>query len=71
MDAYMKMLRPYLGDYPNEFQMSKAQMDDVSLSKYLQESLALGQVNVNIGISDLAGATTPTAALVAGTVDFN
>ncbi len=71
MDAYMKMLRPYLGDYPNEFQMSKAQMDDVSLSKYLQESLALGQVNVNIGISDLAGATTPTATAAAGTVDFN
>ncbi len=71
MDAYMKMLRPYLGDYPNEFQMSKGQMDDVSLSKYLQESLALGQVNVNIGISDLAGATTPTATAAAGTVDFN
>lgn len=71
MDAYMKMLRPYLGDYPYEFQMSKAQMDDVSLSKYLQESLALGQVNVNIGISDLAGATTPTATAAAGTVDFN
>jgi hypothetical protein len=51
--------------------MSKAQMDDVSLSKYLQESLALGQVNVNIGISDLAGATTPTATAAAGTVDFN
>lgn len=71
MDAYMKMLRPYLGDYPNEFQMSKAQMDDVSLSKYLQESLALGQVNVNIGISDLAAAPTPTATSAAGTVNFN
>jgi hypothetical protein len=71
MDAYMKMLRPYLGDYPNEFQMSKAQMDDVSLSKYLQESLALGQVNVNIGISDLAAAPTPTATSATGTVNFN
>lgn len=71
MDAYMKMLRPYLGDYPNEFQMSKAQVDDVSLSKYLQESLALGQVNVNIGISDLAAAPTPTATSAAGTVNFN
>lgn len=71
MDAYMKMLRPYLGDYPNEFQMSKAQMDDVSLSKYLQESLALGQINVNVGISDLAAAPTPTATSAAGSVNFN
>lgn len=71
MDAYMKMLRPYLGDFPNEFQMSQAQMDDVSLSKYLQESLALGQVNVNLGISDLAAAPTATVATGASPVNFN
>lgn len=53
MDAYMRMLRPHLGNYPDEFLMSSRQQQDASLSKYMQESLAVGRLDVNVDIPDI------------------
>jgi len=53
MDAYMRMLRPHLGNYPDEFLMSSRQQQDASLEKYMQESLAVGKIDVNVNIPDI------------------
>jgi hypothetical protein len=68
IDAYMRMLRPYLGDFPNEFQITQKQANDISLSKYLNESLALGQLNLNVAISDRL---EPTVSTASGQVNFD
>lgn len=53
MEAYMRMLRPHLGNYPDEFLMNKAQQDDASLAKYMQQSLSVGSLDVNVNIPDV------------------
>lgn len=58
MEAYMRMLRPHLGNYPNEFLMSNKQIQDASLEKYLQESLAVGSLDVNVAIPDIVNDTS-------------
>lgn len=57
IEAYMRMLRPHLGNYPDEFLMSKKQQDDASLSKYMQQSLAVGTLDVNVDIPDVTDNT--------------
>lgn len=53
MDSYMRMLRPFIGNYPDEFTLDKNKLKDLTLDKYLNESMALGQLNVNIDVADL------------------
>lgn len=53
MEAYMRMLRPHLGNYPDEFLMNKQQRDDASLAKYMQQSLAVGSLDVDVAIPDI------------------
>lgn len=53
IDAYMKMLRPFIGNYPDEFTLNQQKLDELSLSKYLNKSMALGEVNVDVDIADL------------------
>lgn len=52
-DAYMKMLKPYIGNYPDEFTLNNQKLDELSLSKYLDKSLALGELNVNVDVADI------------------
>lgn len=53
MEAYMRMLRPHLGNFPDEFLMNKQQRDDASLAKYMQQSLSVGSIDVNVDIPDV------------------
>jgi len=53
MDSYMRMLRPFIGNYPDEFTLDKNKLKDLTLDKYLNESMALGQLNVNVDVADL------------------
>jgi hypothetical protein len=52
-EAYMKMLKPYIGNYPDEFTLNNQKLDEVSLSKYLDKSLALGELNINVDVADI------------------
>lgn len=53
MDAYLNMLKPYMGNYPDEYLMSSAQNRELTLDKYIGESLAMGQININADLSNL------------------
>jgi len=53
VDAYMKMLKPYIGNYPDEFTLNQQKLDELSLGKYLNKSMALGELNVNVDVADI------------------
>lgn len=52
VDAYMKLLRPHIGNYPDEFTLNEQDIRDFSLSDYLNKSVNLGQINLNVNIAD-------------------
>lgn len=54
MDAYMKMLEPHIGNYPDEFTLREQDVKDLSLSNYLNKSLSTGTINVGVKINDIA-----------------
>jgi hypothetical protein len=58
MDSYMRMLRPFIGNYPDEFTLDKNKIKELTLQGYLNESLALGQLNVNVDVADLIKPTS-------------
>jgi hypothetical protein len=64
MDAYLNMLKPYVGNYPDEYILGTETGKELTLDKYLNQSLAVGQVNIN---ADLTGLTPKTTAM-AGSV---
>lgn len=64
MDAYLNMLKPYVGNYPDEYILGTETGKELTLDKYLNQSLAAGQVNIN---ADLSGLTPKTTAM-AGSV---
>ena len=47
LENYMQQ---FLGNYPNELKLKQEEIDEMSLSKYMNESLAQGEVNFNVGI---------------------
>ena len=53
VDAYMKMLKPYIGNYPDEFTLNQEKLDELSLGKYLNKSLALGEFNIDVDVADI------------------
>lgn len=53
VDAYMKMLKPYIGNYPDEFTLNQQKLDELSLGKYLNKSLALGSFNIDVDVADI------------------
>lgn len=60
IDAYMKMLRPYIGNYPDEFTLNKQKIKDLTLDSYLDENYALGEFNVNVNLGNIMPAPTTT-----------
>lgn len=56
MNAYMNMLKSYLGNYPDEYLLGTAQGRELTLDRYFTESLANGQINIS---ADFSGLTTP------------
>lgn len=52
MDAYMKMLRPHLGNYPSEFTLREQDVRDLSLADYLNKSVNSGTINIGVNIKD-------------------
>lgn len=62
MDSYMRMLRPFIGNYPDEFTLDKNKIKELTMQDYLNESLALGQLNVNVDVADLIKPTQPRLA---------
>ena len=64
MDAYLNMLKPYLGNYPDEYLLGTAEGKELTLDKYLNQSLASGQININADLSGLTPKTTAMAASV-------
>lgn len=65
MDAYLNMLKPYLGNYPDEYILGTETGRELTLDKYLNQSLAAGQVNIN---ADLSGLTPKTTSMASSTV---
>lgn len=53
IDSYMRMLRPFIGNYPDEFTLDKNKIKELTLQDYLGESMALGQLNINVDVADL------------------
>lgn len=66
MEAYMKMLRPHLGNYPSEFTLREQDVRDLSLSDYLNKSVTAGTINIGVNINDspVYDDTTTTVAEV-------
>jgi hypothetical protein len=60
IDAYMKMLRPYIGNYPDEFTLNKQKIKDLTLDSYLDENYAVGEFNVNVNLGNIMPAPTTT-----------
>ena len=48
VNEYMEMLKPHIGDYPNEFTLTKDQINQYSLNEYLNKSFSKGVLNVNL-----------------------
>jgi hypothetical protein len=46
INAYMNMLKPYIGNYPDEYLLGTLQGKELTLDKYLNQSLAAGQINI-------------------------
>lgn len=53
MDAYMKMLEPHIGNYPDEFTLKEQDVRDLSLADYINKNLNMGTINVKMNINDL------------------
>lgn len=53
IDAYMKMLEPHIGNYPDEFTLREQDVQDLSLSNYLNKNLSSGTINVGVEINDI------------------
>ena len=49
LENYMQQ---FLGNYPDELKLKQEEINEMSLSKYMNESLAQGEVNFNIGIDE-------------------
>lgn len=60
IDAYMKMLRPYIGNYPDEFTLNKQKINELTLDSYLDENYAVGEFNVNVNLGNIMPAPTTT-----------
>jgi hypothetical protein len=60
IDAYMKMLRPYIGNYPDEFTLNKQKINELTLNSYLDENYAVGEFNVNVNLGNIMPAPTTT-----------
>jgi len=54
MEAYMKMLRPHIGNYPDEFTLRNQDVRDLSLADYLTKSVNRGTINIGVDIKDTA-----------------
>jgi hypothetical protein len=52
MEAYMKMLRPHLGNYPSEFTLREQDVRDLSLADYLNKSVNAGTINIGVNVKD-------------------
>lgn len=63
IDAYMKMLRPYIGNYPDEFTLDKQKIKELTLDSYLDEKYAVGEFNVNVNLGNIMPAPTVTSVL--------
>lgn len=61
INLYLDMLRPYLGNYPNEYLLGTEQGRELTLDKYFNESLAAGQINIMADFSGLTPSTTAAA----------
>jgi hypothetical protein len=61
INVYMDMLKPYLGNYPNEYLLGTEQGRELTLDKYFYQSLAAGQINVMADFSGLTPSTTASA----------
>jgi hypothetical protein len=61
INVYMDMLKPYLGNYPNEYLLGTEQGRELTLDKYFNQSLAAGQINVMADFSGLTPSTTASA----------
>jgi hypothetical protein len=64
MDAYLNMLKPYVGNYPDEYILGTETGRELTLDKYLNQSLAAGQMNINADFSGLIPKTTSMAAII-------
>lgn len=65
IDAYMKMLRPYIGNYPDEFTLNKQKINELTLDSYLDENYAVGEFNVNVNLGNIMPAPTATTNMSA------
>jgi hypothetical protein len=61
MNAYMKMLEPHIGNYPDEFVLREQDVRDLSLSDYLNKRLSRGTLNVGVKINELNVQNTTTS----------
>lgn len=64
MDAYINMLKPYLGNYPEEYLLTSAQGKELTLDRYINQSLASGELNINVDLTGLTPATTDMAGKI-------
>jgi hypothetical protein len=53
IDAYMKMLEPHIGNYPDEFTLKEQDVRDLSLADYINKNVNMGTLNVKMNINDL------------------
>lgn len=61
INAYMRMLSPYFGNYPDEYLLGTEQGNELTLNRYLNQSLAAGQINISADLSGLTPSTTAAA----------
>ena len=61
INAYMNMLKPYIGNYPDEYLLGTEQGKELTLDRYLNPSLADGQINISADFSGLTPSTTAAA----------
>lgn len=48
LNAYIEMLKPHVGNYPDEFTLTPEQIKEHSLQNYLNKSFSKGQININL-----------------------
>lgn len=64
MDAYINMLKPYLGNYPEEYLLTSGQAKELTLDRYINKSLATGEIDINVDLTGLTPSTTKLAGSV-------
>ena len=64
INDYLDMLKPYIGNYPNEYLLGTEQGRELTLDKYFNQSLAAGQINIMADFSGLTPSTTASAGSV-------